>query len=143
MSTPEPYVLNTRLVLDDGRKYVITDRAPHGASWRYTATPSDLKGDSVHISHDHVAVRLDRGPAPSIPANARTLIANAGLDVEVFDEHQAAIEADMEIAAAEARRSVAFTRALSDLLDVVADTVHRGLGTPDLHAAFVTFEEAK
>lgn len=119
---PEPYPNGTHLAVR-GRTVVVTDHAPNSDSWHYHGTPADLAGDCVTFAH-HEATPITRpmpGPstaASTLPAVARELMANAGLNLDVFDQEHTP---------------------LGDLLDVVR-MVHRQI--PELHQAWVTYYEA-
>lgn len=65
MGPVEPYEVRER-VLYQGRRYIVTAKAPNADGWRYRGTPVDLVGPSVTFSHDE-ALRI-RPTAKPVPA---------------------------------------------------------------------------
>lgn len=113
---PEPYADGTHLAVR-GRTVVVQDHAPCADGWHYHGLPADLAGDCITFAH-HEATPIERPMPTALPNSARNLMANAGLDLDVFDQEHTP---------------------LGDLLDVVR-LVHRQI--PELHQAWVTYYEA-
>lgn len=119
-----------------GRTWVVFDRAPHGDSWRLTLHPADLTGAEVHVSDDDVHTI-------GIPPSARPLLTLAGLNPDHFDEEQAAIEADEEIARLQSMKALALHNATSAALEALG-LWHHGYRTDDeLRTTYIAYAEAK
>lgn len=125
---PHPHHEVKEHVEYQGRKWVVTDRAPNADGWRLTLHPGDLSGPEVHVSDDDTAVH--------------TLLRGAGLDPDVFDEEQAKAEASEEQARAESAKALRIHHATAAALEALGMWHHGFLSEPELHATYIAFAEA-
>lgn len=126
---PEPYANSTHVTVR-GRVVVVVEHAPNADSWKYHGVPADLSGDTVTFSHEEATLvrRPASDPRPVgeiLPDVTRDLLRRANLSPEVSAE---------EIERAHTP--------LGDLLETVAESIRRGLATPNVREAYLTYMES-
>ena len=126
---PDAYENGTHLRVR-GRVVVVIDHAPNADSWKYHGAPADLIGDTLTFSHEEATVirRPSSEPRPVgeiLPDVAQGLLRRANLSPEVFAD---------EIARAHTP--------LGDLLETVAESIRRGLATPNVREAYIIYIES-
>jgi hypothetical protein len=125
VNAPDPYEVRSRVVVA-GKQYVISDRAPHLDSWRYTGVPVDLSGAQTHFDHEEAL------PVRPLAPSGRGVLASAGLDPEQFDREVAEV-AEFEVPGSP----------LEELLAAVALEFHRGNVPDSIHGAWITYAETR
>lgn len=124
---PEAYANGTHVVVR-GRVLVVTEHAPNAEGWRYHGIPADLQGDTITFSHEEATPVHSRAPRPVgeiLPDVARDLLRRADLSPEVFDDEISRTHTP-----------------LGDLLETVAESIRRGLATPNVREAYLTYMES-
>jgi hypothetical protein len=126
MSAPSPFEIRQHVIVD-GETFVVTDRAPHGESWRYTGLPASFAGRERHFTHGDA---LPAHPVEHLSPSGRSLLAAAQLQPEQYDiEHTRATGRLIK------------DQAEQDVWNALDLWCHGYLSEADLHSTYVTFKE--
>lgn len=114
MSAPSPFEIRQHVIVH-GETFVVTDRAPHGDSWRYTGVPSSLAGQERNFTHPEAL--------PARPVEPPTSSGRSGTE-------------DVR-----ATGRLVKDQAEQDVWQALDLWCHGYLSEADLHSTYVTFKE--
>lgn len=126
MNAPSPFEIRQRVIVD-GETFVVTDRAPHGESWRYTGLPASSAGRERHFTHGDA---VPTGPVEHLSPSGSSLLAAAQLE-----------RAQYEIEHARSAGRLIKDQAEQDVWHALDLWCHGYLSEADLHSTYVTFKE--